>query len=64
MMEVGDEGLSEDMAEPFDRTANRCVFPAGEVRTGLVLVAGVCRHDPVKMCRAKDGHMVGAIASY
>ena len=37
MMETGDDGLSEDMAEPFDRTANRCVLPEGEVRTGLVL---------------------------
>ena len=64
MMEVGDDGLGNDMTEPFDRAANRCVLPEGEARTGLVLVAGVCRHDPVKMCRAKHDQMVDALASY
>ena len=63
-MEAGDDGLGNDMTEPFDRAANRCVLPEGQVRTGLVLVAGVCRHDPVKMCRAKHDQMVDALASY
>ncbi len=38
MMEAGDDRLGNDMADPFDRAANRCVLPEGEVRAGLVLV--------------------------
>lgn len=64
MMEAGDDGLGNDMTEPFDRAANRCVLPEGEARAGLVVVAGVRGHDPVKMCLAKHDHMVDALASY
>ena len=64
MMEAGDDRLGNDMADPFDRAANRCVLPEGEVRAGLVEVAGLRGHDPAKMCLAKHDHMVGAFAPY
>ncbi len=41
MMEAGDDGLGNDMTEPFDRAANQCVLPEGQVRTGLVVVTGI-----------------------
>ena len=40
MMEASDDGFGNDMTEPFDRAANRCVLLEGEVRAGLVVVAG------------------------
>jgi hypothetical protein len=58
MMETGDDGLGNDLTEPFGRSANRCVFPEGQVRPGLIVVAGVRGHDPVKMCLTKHDHMV------
>src|SRR6266481_2989383 len=63
-MESGDDGLGNDMTDPFDRAANWRVLPEGQVRTGLVVVAGVRGHDPVEMCLAKHDHMVDALASY
>src|SRR6266404_2711486 len=58
MMEAGDDRLGHDMTEPFDRAANWRVLPEGEMRTRLVVVAGVRGHDPVEMCLAKHDHMV------
>jgi len=64
MMEAGYDGLGNDMTEPFDGAANRCILPEGKVRAGLVVVAGVRGQNPAKMCLTKHDHMVGALASY
>jgi hypothetical protein len=61
MMEAGYDGLGNDAAELFDRTANRRIR---EVRAGLVVVAGIREQNPAMMCLAEHDHMVDARASY
>ena len=39
MMEAGDDRLGNDMAEPFDRAANWCVLPEGQVRRAEIGLA-------------------------
>jgi hypothetical protein len=64
MMEASDDQIGNDMTKPFDRTASRRVLPEGEVRAGLVVLAGARGHDPVKVCFAKHDYVVDALASY
>ena len=64
MMEASDHRFGNDPAKPVNREASRGVLPEGKVRAGPVVVAGIGRHDPMKMCLAKHDHMVGALASY
>src|SRR6516164_2601920 len=45
-METGDHGVGYDPAERLHRTADRRVLSEGEVRAGLVVVAGIEGHDP------------------
>ena len=64
MMEAGKHRLRNEPAKTFSRAASRSVLPDGKVRAGLVVVAGIGRHDPTKMRLAKHDHMVSALASY
>ena len=48
-METGDRGFGDDSAERLRRTADRRVLSEGEMRTGLVVVAGIARNDPAQM---------------
>ncbi len=52
MMQPTDHGLSNDPAKTLDGATDRCVLLQRQMGAGLVVVAGVHRHDTVQMCPA------------
>jgi hypothetical protein len=52
MMQPTDHGVGDDPAQQLYRAADRCVLSQGQMRAGLVVVAGASGHDPAQVCLA------------
>jgi len=63
MMKSAEDGLSSELAEPLDRPMARGILSQGQMRSELVVVAGVRRKDLAQMGLAEDDDVIQAFAA-
>ena len=60
MMKSAEDRLSSELAEPLDRPMARGILTQGQMRSELVVVAGVGCKDPAQMALAEDDDVIEA----
>src|SRR5712672_1601186 len=60
MMKSAEDRLSSELAEPLDRPMARGILTQGQMRSELVVVAGVRRKDLAQMGLAEDDDVIEA----
>jgi hypothetical protein len=63
MMKSAEDGLSSELAELLDRPMARGILSQGQMRSELVVVAGVRRKDLAQMGFAEDDDVIQAFAA-
>jgi hypothetical protein len=63
-MQSAEYGLGNDATVLFDWSTDPRILAQRQVRPSLVIVAGIKRHDPVKVGFAEHDHVVRAFAPY
>jgi len=59
-MKSAEDRLSSELAEPLDRPMARGILTQGQMRSELVVVAGVRRKDLAQMGLAEDDDVIEA----
>ena len=60
MMKSAEDRLSSELAEALDRSMARRVLIQGQMRSELVVIAGVGREDPAQVGLAEDDDVIEA----
>ena len=60
MMKSAKNRLSGELTEPLDRPMDRRILVQGQMRSELVVIAGIGRKDPAQMGLAEDDDVIEA----
>ena len=61
MMKSAEDWLSNELAEPLDRSLARRILAQGQMRSLFVVIAGVGRKAPTEVGLAEDDNVIEAL---
>jgi hypothetical protein len=60
IMKSAEDRSHGDLAEPLNRTTERCIFGEGEMRPNVIVVSGVDSKESAQMSFAEDDNVIEA----